>query len=187
LKQVNQKLGELAFIDPLTGVRNRRSFDETMESEWAIACAMEVELSLLYLDIDFFKRFNDTYGHQLGDECLRSIAGELVGGDRGSENCVARYGGEEFVVLLPAMSAESAQATAGRIAAAISGLKILHKESPFGIVTASCGIATVRPTAGGSPRELIRGADDALYAAKRKGRARIEKIVVLSAYLTRVL
>jgi diguanylate cyclase (GGDEF)-like protein len=174
LKQANLKLGDLARIDSLTNVRNRRSFDATLESEWSRARANGGEVSLLYLDLDFFKRFNDTYGHQQGDECLRSIARTLAGSDRGSDECVARYGGEEFVILLPAKSAASARAVADRISAAIVDLQIPHKESPFGFVTASFGIATACPSTGGNPYELIRFADDALYAAKRGGRDRIE-------------
>jgi diguanylate cyclase (GGDEF)-like protein len=174
LMLANHKLGELALLDALTGVRNRRSFDAVMESEWLSACASGSDLSLVYLDIDFFKRFNDAYGHQRGDDCLRSVARTLVGGVRGSADCVARYGGEEFVILLPATSADSARATADRIAATILKLKIPHKNSPFGTVTASFGIATVRPSNGGAPQRVIRLADDALYSAKRGGRNRVE-------------
>jgi len=174
LKQANQKLGDLAVLDSLTGVHNRRGFDASMESEWASARASGGDLSLLYLDIDFFKRFNDTYGHQLGDDCLRAVAGTLVESVRGTGDCVARYGGEEFVILLPATSAASARATADRIAAIIQDLKIPHRESPFGIVTASFGIATVRPSNDGNPNGLIHLADNALYAAKQGGRNRIE-------------
>jgi diguanylate cyclase (GGDEF)-like protein len=174
LKNANHKLGELALLDALTGVRNRRSFDAVMESEWSSACTSGSDLSLLYIDIDYFKRFNDAYGHQRGDDCLRSVARTLVGSVRGSADCVARYGGEEFVVLLPSTSADSARATADRIAATILELRILHKNSPFGMVTATIGIATVRPSSGSGPQRVIRLADDALYSAKRGGRNRVE-------------
>jgi diguanylate cyclase (GGDEF)-like protein len=174
LKRANHKLGELALLDALTGVRNRHSFDAIMESEWLSACESGTNLSLLYVDVDFFKRFNDAYGHQLGDDCLRRIARALVAGVRGTADCVARYGGEEFVLLLPATSADSARTTADRIAATITELKIPHKNSPFGFVTATFGVATVRPSHGGNPQRIISLADDALYSAKRGGRNRVE-------------
>ena len=173
LKQANQKLGDLALLDSLTGVHNRRGFDAAMESEWSSASTSGSDLSLLYLDIDFFKRFNDTYGHQTGDDCLRSVAGALMDSVRGAGDCVVRFGGEEFVILLPAASATAARAIADRISATILDLKIPHRQSPFGIVTASMGIATVRPSNGGSPNGLIHLADNALYAAKQGGRSRI--------------
>jgi diguanylate cyclase (GGDEF)-like protein len=174
LQKVNERLSQLALLDSLTGAQNRRGFDATMETEWSSACASGGEISLLYLDIDFFKRFNDTYGHQRGDDCLRSVANALIGVVRGSDRYVARYGGEEFVVLLPGAPSDSARATAERITATILELNIPHRESPFGLVTASVGIATVRPRDGGTADELIRLADDALYRAKRGGRSRIE-------------
>lgn len=174
LKHANHKLGELALLDGLTGVRNRRSFDAVMQSEWSSACVSGSDLSLLYIDVDFFKRFNDAYGHQQGDECLRSVARTLIGSVRGSADCVARYGGEEFVILLPATSADSARSTADRMAARILELKIPHKTSPFGIVTATFGVATVHPSKGGNSQRAIRLADDALYSAKRAGRNRVE-------------
>ena len=105
---------------------------------------------------------------------MRVVAAGIVKSVRGEGDCVARYGGEEFVVLLPATSATSARAIADRIAAAIADMKIPHKDSPFGIVTASLGIATVRPSNGGNPSGLIHLADDALYAAKQAGRSCIE-------------
>jgi diguanylate cyclase (GGDEF)-like protein len=184
LKHANRQLGDLALIDPLTGVRNRRSFDSTMECEWSKACASGESLSLLYLDVDFFKRYNDTYGHQTGDDCLRSIGVALIARDPGSENYVARYGGEEFVILLPAASTDLAHTTADLIASTIRDLNIPHKTSPFGVVTGSFGIATARPAEGGSPRDLIRLADDALYIAKRSGRDRIETWRELHAFST---
>ena len=174
LKQANETLAELALLDPLTGVHNRRSFDAAMRAEWAKALRSELPVSMIYLDIDFFKKYNDTYGHQSGDECLRSVAGCLIAGVRGASDCVARYGGEEFVVLLPETATDSARATAERIAERIFALRIPHSGSSFGVVTASFGIATANPSRGGQPAELIRLADDALYTAKLGGRGRIE-------------
>lgn len=180
LKQANETLAALALLDPLTGVHNRRSFDASMKAEWSRACVEESPLSMVYLDIDFFKKFNDTYGHQSGDECLRSVAGCLMAGVRGSSDCVARYGGEEFVVLLPETTTDSARATAERIAERILALGIPHTESSFGVVTASFGIATATPSRGGEPAQLIRLADEALYTAKLGGRGRIETNLELS-------
>ena len=173
LKEANGKLADLALVDPLTGLRNRRTLDDTIESEWMAAAAKGTDISLIYVDIDFFKRFNDTYGHQPGDDCLRAVARTLVGSGRGSSDCVWRYGGEEFLVLLPNASFAEAQAVAERIVAAIRDLAIPHAGSPFGVVTASFGIATVRPVDGDNPNRLIRLADEALYEAKRSGRHRI--------------
>jgi diguanylate cyclase (GGDEF)-like protein len=174
LKLANQKLSDLAHRDGLTGLLNRRSFDEILESAWAHADSSGGILSLLYIDIDFFKRFNDTYGHQSGDDCLRSVARALVESVRLSTDCVARYGGEEFVIVLPEASENATRATAERIAIAIRDLEIRHDGSPVGAVTASFGVATARPCQGGSPSWLVHLADDALYAAKRAGRNRIE-------------
>ena len=177
LRLANGKLSELALRDGLTGVLNRRSLDEILEAAWSSAAAHGRELSLVYLDIDFFKRFIDAYGHQSGDDCLRRVARSLVENVRRSEDCVARYGGEEFVIVLAEVSESSARSTAERITEAIQELKIPHIDSPFGVITASFGIATVRPSSGGSPSWLVHLADDALYAAKRGGRNRIETCV----------
>ncbi len=174
LKQANRKLSDLALLDSLTGLQNRRGFDATLASEWAAACARGDDLSLVYLDIDYFKRFNDSYGHPAGDDCLRWVASALVRAVRTAADYVARYGGEEFVILLPATSATAARIIADRAACTIQALAIPHQVSPFGVVTASFGIATVHPRDGGSSSELIRLADAALYAAKRGGRGRIE-------------
>jgi diguanylate cyclase (GGDEF)-like protein len=174
LKAANGKLSELAFRDGLTGVLNRRSFDDILESAWTSAANTAGNLSLLYLDIDFFKRFNDTYGHQTGDDCLRRVALALVDCVREFGDCVARYGGEEFVIVLPDVSESSIRNIAERIADTIVGLEIRHKESPFGVISASFGVATLCPSAGGAPSELIHLADSALYRAKRRGRNRIE-------------
>ena len=174
LKEANQRLSDLALIDGLTGVQNRRSLDLLLDSEWSNGQLGDKELSLLYIDIDFFKRFNDTYGHPSGDDCLRRVARTLVASVPMPAECGGRYGGEEFVVVLPETSAGSAQATADRITASIRDLDIPHEASPFGVVTASVGIATVRPTPDANPSWLVHLADDALYAAKRSGRNRIE-------------
>jgi diguanylate cyclase (GGDEF)-like protein len=173
LQRANQRLGERLLVDTLTGVQNRLGFDNTLASEWLRARAAGSELSLVYIDIDFFKRFNDVYGHQSGDGCLRSVAQAIAGSVRPGD-CVARYGGEEFIIILADTSRDAAKAITDRVAAAILNLRIPHKESPFGVVTASFGVATARPGNDDDPYQLIRMADEALYAAKRGGRDRIE-------------
>jgi diguanylate cyclase (GGDEF)-like protein len=176
LKFANRKLRELALCDELTGVLNRRGFDEILESSWSHAIAGDQLLSVIYVDIDFFKGFNDTYGHQSGDDCLHRVAQVLVESVRSSD-CVARYGGEEFVIVLPEVLESAARTAAERVASAIRDLKIRHDGSPFGVVTASLGVATICPTEGGSPSQLVHLADGALYTAKRGGRNRIETAV----------
>ncbi len=174
LKEANRRLADLALLDPLTGLRNRRSFDSTLDLEWRRAVTAGTEISLLYLDVDYFKRFNDMYGHQEGDQCLRLVAEALLKSVRISDDFVARYGGEEFVVLLSGVSEDLARATASRVAEAIASLRISHKDSPFGFVTVSIGVASARPHDGGDSYRLVRMADDCLYKAKRSGRHRIE-------------
>jgi diguanylate cyclase (GGDEF)-like protein len=174
LKDANLRLNYLASHDPLTGIRNRRGFDEMLNAEWLNSLPGGETLSLLYIDIDYFKRFNDTYGHLAGDECLRTVAAALLGGVRSSRDWVARYGGEEFVIGLPATSAAEALVTANRVVAMVHGAGIPHRDSPFAMITASVGVATLHPASGGSPAELVHLADQALYTAKRKGRNCIE-------------
>jgi diguanylate cyclase (GGDEF)-like protein len=174
LKSVNRNLHDLALLDSLTGVQNRRGFEEAMQLAWSNALAAGQDVSLLYLDIDFFKLFNDAYGHQQGDECLTAVAAALVGTARAGVDCVARYGGEEFVVILPGTSADAARVAAERIQAAVLSLRIPHRDSPFGVISISLGLATLRPTPESAPAALIHLADEALYGAKRNGRNRIE-------------
>jgi diguanylate cyclase (GGDEF)-like protein len=180
LKNANAKLSELAFRDSLTGLPNRRSLDESLELTWSKAIASGSALSLLYIDIDFFKRFNDGYGHQGGDDCLRAVGEALAQCVRGSGDHVARYGGEEFVILLSDTSRDSALDVAARAAGSILSLEISHRASPFGVISASFGVATMCPCAGGAPSDLIRLADRALYRAKSRGRNRIEACAELA-------
>jgi diguanylate cyclase (GGDEF)-like protein len=157
-------LERLTLEDELTGIANRRAFDAALQSEWERAARRGDTLTVIMIDLDFFKDLNDAAGHQAGDQCLRATGGLLAEHVRGAGDVVARYGGEEFAVLLPAASAEAAAAVAERLREAI------EQTCP---VTASFGVAAVVPVRGDDPRELIARSDRALYAAKRAGRNRV--------------
>ncbi len=173
LKAANAELQRLATQDGLTHVANRRSFDHTLNREWRRASREGQPISLLMIDVDYFKNYNDALGHPAGDECLRRVAQTLSRMLYRAGDMVARYGGEEFVMLLPATDSEGATALGRRIAAAIASLGIEHPASPIGYVTCSMGLATLTPGAGSDERELLDAADAALYMAKRSGRNRI--------------
>jgi len=164
----------LASLDPLTQVANRRRFDEALENEWERALRGESALSLILLDADYFKAFNDRYGHLAGDECLRKIAVCMKESARRPADLVARFGGEEFGIVLPDTAAEGALAVAETLRRKIEDLAFSHAASPSGRVTLSGGVATIVPAPVLSPTDLLNAADEALYDAKRKGRNRIE-------------
>lgn len=175
LAQANHQLQVLSHTDGLTGIANRRRFDETLQHEWARAQRAQAPLALIMLDVDVFKHFNDHYGHLAGDACLQSLALTLTQtGGRREGDLVARFGGEEFVVLLPAASAQAAMEVAGHIQQAITALALPHEGAPAGIVTVSFGVASMAPRRDQSPDELVRRADRAMYRAKQGGRNRIE-------------
>ncbi|MCH8497295.1 MAG: GGDEF domain-containing protein [Marinobacter sp.] len=166
-----RELAELANTDTLTGLANRRVFNERLEAEWQRLIRREAPLSLLYLDVDHFKPFNDTYGHDHGDQCLILVAGAISQCLRRPEDLVARYGGEEFVVLLPGVDTEGAIDVATRMIAAVDALMIENEGAePSGFVTLSIGSATRIPSRDSSPESLLRLADQALYKAKENGR-----------------
>ncbi len=171
----NEQLRGLAAIDGLTGLANRRRFDEQLEREWRRALREAGSLSLVMIDVDHFKRYNDTYGHPLGDTCLRRIAGALGEGARRPGDLAARYGGEEFVLLLPGTPLDGARHVAKQLRRTINDLDIEHRSSAVAAhVTVSLGVASAAPhSAGGSPAGLLRLADQALYDAKRSGRDRM--------------
>lgn len=173
---LNRELAEQANTDGLTGLANRRRFDETLDQEWRRAAREETPLALLMIDVDRFKLYNDRYGHQRGDECLRAVAAAMAQVARRPADLTARYGGEEFVVLLPGVDEAGATAIAARMLAAIRVTGIEHAANPpAGIVTASIGIAGVLPHPGqaeSSATALLERADAALYEAKRTGRDR---------------
>lgn len=166
-------LHRISTLDGLTGVSNRRHFDDTLLLEWRRAARKEVPLSLLMFDIDFFKPFNDASGHQAGDDCLRAVAHALQDSLHRASDLVARYGGEEFAVLLPECAEEQARTLAEVLRARIEGLHYPHEGAPAGVVTVSVGVATAIPSRGVSHEDLVRRADEALYEAKRRGRNRV--------------
>ena len=174
LAKAIETLHLISTQDALTGVPNRRHFDETLALEWRRAARARTSLSLLMLDIDYFKAFNDTAGHQAGDDCLRRVAQTLLDSLHRAGDLVARYGGEEFAVLLPETDAAHAQRMAEMLRGCIHELQIAHPASPLGRVTASIGAATVVPPRDGTGcEEFVRVADAALYDAKRLGRNRV--------------
>lgn len=165
-----QQLQQLATIDGLTGVKNRRAFDARLEAEWSRACRSRRPLALLFVDVDHFKQYNDTYGHLAGDDCLRRIAQALDGLATRSTDTNARYGGEEFAVLVAEEIAMDAALLAERMRLGIESLAIPHAASPQGRVTISVGVAGCVPAIGVAPTALIEAADATLYKAKRSGR-----------------
>ncbi len=172
---LNEKLREMSYVDGLTGVANRRKFDEYLEAEWERARRMGRPLSLLLIDIDFFKRFNDIMGHLEGDECLRKVARAIRDSLRRGVDLVARYGGEEFAVILPETDLTQAEKIAERIREAVMNLNIPHPGSDVSDrVTVSVGVVSVIPQEGMSREDLIEMADRALYLAKKRGRNRVE-------------
>ena len=181
LDTANHELRRLTSLDGLTGVANRRHFDEVLEREWRRAMRQGTELSILMCDIDFFKQYNDAYGHLVGDEALRLTSQALTAVmDRGGD-LIARYGGEEFAAVLPETSLGGALFVAERMKDAINQLDLPHSGSPFGHITASFGIASALPThrvatrdiPESSPLTLVDAADRALYEAKDSGRNRV--------------
>ena len=170
LAEANRQLELLSNTDGLTNIGNRRIFDKTLIQEWNRGQRAETSLSLVMLDIDHFKQFNDLYGHLAGDACLQSLAYALAQSGRRSGELVARYGGEEFVILLPNVDQFSAYEAAQHIQQLIASLAIPHAQSPTGIVTFSIGVASVIPSSEQLPSELVQLADAALYDAKLAGR-----------------
>lgn len=170
----NQRLQQLATTDGLTGIANRRQFDRVLMLEWRRLAREELPLSLIMFDIDFFKLYNDFYGHLAGDGCLQQVAGAIASCVKRAGDLSARYGGEEFAVLLPNTTAEGATVVAAAIGDRLRALKLSHARSPIGpYVTLSCGIATAVPLSEQSPDTLIRSADGALFQAKSEGKNRI--------------
>ena len=170
----NQQLQKIARLDGLTGIANRRSFDEHLEKEWRTLTRTQSHLSLILCDIDYFKYYNDFYGHLAGDDCLRKIAQTIKQTIKRSADLVARYGGEEFGIILPNTSDKNVEKVVELVRRAIHKLHINHSASRVSkYVTMSMGVASVIPTKLESPQSLIAKADEALYHAKEKGRDRI--------------
>jgi len=173
LEESNSKLGALSATDGLTGIANRRRFDEVLANEWLRAQRSHEPLALLMLDVDLFKAFNDRYGHQAGDDCLRRIAQVMHDNARRASDLVARYGGEEFVLIAPNVDAAHAMALAQAIREGVAALHEPNEPSPCGVVTASIGVAVLHPSGQMTPQTLLRAADQALYEAKAQGRDRV--------------
>jgi diguanylate cyclase (GGDEF)-like protein len=175
VEAVNARLAQLAREDGLTGVLNRRAFDLELDEECRRATRLNTPLTLMLLDIDFFKDYNDRYGHQAGDACLRAVAQAVADTSRRAGEVVARYGGEELAVIVPGVSGDDAIALGESLRARISKLEILHAESAVSLfVTVSVGIACAQPRIDLTPSSLVAAADRALYRAKKRGRNRVE-------------
>lgn len=179
LDTANQELKRLTSLDGLTGIANRRHFDEMLLREWRRSMRQGAEFSILMCDVDLFKAYNDTLGHHAGDDCLRQIAQALtVAMDRGGD-LVARYGGEEFAIILPETSLAGGQVVAERMRQAIEALNLDHPTAPGGKITASFGLASGVAMPETDPIQLVKAADKALYEAKRAGRNQVRVIASL--------
>lgn len=175
LERANEQLLRLSTTDGLTGIANRRLLDQTLQTEWQRCARNHSNLALLMIDIDHFKRYNDQYGHQTGDECLRQVARILVMCAKRSGELVARYGGEEFAILLPATDVQDAMAVARRCIQELTVARIPHADSPVSPwLTISVGVTSMSASPGESRATLVMQADSAMYCAKKSGRARAE-------------
>ncbi|HIK43424.1 MAG TPA: diguanylate cyclase [Leptolyngbyaceae cyanobacterium M65_K2018_010] len=174
LTQANRGLRRMAYLDGLTKVANRRRFEQHLEGEWRRMARLEAPLSIILADIDYFKDFNDLYGHQAGDNCLRLVARTLSRAAKRPGDLVARYGGEEFVVVLPNTDLQGAETVAEEMRQAIRDRRINHQRSAIApMVTMSLGVASCVPTATTTSSALLKRADEALYRAKHNGRDQV--------------
>ena len=177
----NDRLTVIASIDMVSGLANRRGFQSRLEFEWMKAIQTDTMLSLLMIDVDYFKLFNDTYGHVEGDTCLGRV-GEALAAIADENACfAARYGGEEFCLLLPASDAARAMQIGEIVRAAVEGLAVPHQTSTYQAVTVSVGVATVTPGEAQPQDDLLEAADAALYAAKRQGRNNVVEHALVPA------
>lgn len=183
-KHLEQELETLAMKDGLTGLANRRSFDEALERSWRQTLRQGGAMALLMLDLDNFKQFNDLYGHQAGDDCLRTVARTLGDFARRPADLACRYGGEEFALILGDTEPSDAMEISERVRLAIAALGLPHPASTGpGYVTVTIGVATALARIGGSirmPESLLQAADHALYKAKAAGRNRVEMSVLIA-------
>lgn len=169
----NRELFRLANRDSLTGISNRRQFDQALQMEFHRAATVGTPLALVMIDVDFFKAYNDRYGHQAGDVCLKAVSDVLRRFKVRVGDTVARYGGEEFAVLLPHTDLAGARLVAERIRQAVYEQGLVHAESPAGVVTVSIGVHSLVPIEANGPQQLVEMADGALYRAKNAGRNRV--------------
>lgn len=170
LKRAREQLAWLVNVDGLTGIANRRRFDEVIASEWSRASRSQQPVALALIDVDLFKNYNDHYGHQAGDDCLRSVAKVFEAHAHRPGDLVARYGGEEFAFIISASDGTTALRMAENIRMALVSTQLPHALSPFGQVTVSIGVAAFPPGNGETSEALVRKADEALYQAKKQGR-----------------
>ena len=173
LQNAYHALETLAATDPLTHLANRRRLDQCLSSEWRRGTRERQPLSLLLLDIDFFKSYNDTYGHLRGDSCLKKIAETVTSVVSRPGDLAARFGGEEFAIVLPKTQNAGAMVVAAQICKLVRSRRIAHSENPLGYLTVSVGCASIVPALGQHQSALLQQADDALYAAKRNGRNQV--------------
>lgn len=173
LQALNRQLAELSISDALTGLANRRHFDEVLAEEWSRSTRHDHSVSILMIDADFFKAYNDCYGHQAGDQCLQDIAAVIKSRVHRPGDLAARYGGEEFCVVLSECMIEGAMQVAHDIHTAIEALNIPHQKSPYGRVTVSIGVASTIPALCHSAADLLKQSDQALYKAKAAGRNQV--------------
>jgi diguanylate cyclase (GGDEF)-like protein len=171
--EAEEQLQRLATTDALTGLYNRRHFDQIIAREWNRARRISAPVSVLMIDADHFKAYNDTFGHQMGDDVLAALGDCIASATQRSSDCSARYGGEEFAVILPGVGADEALCVAEAIRGKIGALRELQQGRPDRLPTVSIGTATLVPQAGLTPRDLVKAADAALYAAKEAGRDRV--------------
>ena len=174
LQVLNSRLETLSLTDALTGIANRRHFDEVLAKEWKRAQRMGEPLALAVVDVDWFKAYNDHYGHLAGDSCLQEVAQTLASAISRSSDLVARYGGEEFVFLAPATSLANAQGMAEKLVQSVAALALPHLRSPLGHVSISIGVTAMQADAKLPPQTLLQRADSALYRAKALGRNCVE-------------
>ncbi len=173
LRQSEARYRRLASVDGLTGLANRRAFDERLQDEWGRALVANQPLSLLMIDVDLFKKYNDLFGHINGDNCLRQIANIIADSVPPSLGEASRFGGEEFAVILPNTDSARAMAAAESLRAAVAAIELPHPGSPWHLQTISIGGAVAVPETGQSPVSLLNASDSALYLAKLLGHSRV--------------
>jgi diguanylate cyclase (GGDEF)-like protein len=170
LNMANKELQRLSTTDGLTGIANRRFFDQLSLREWQRCERMKKPMSLIMVDVDHFKKYNDTYGHQGGDECLKAVAAQVARAAPRASDLAARYGGEEFVLVLGETTMDGAKWVANNIRQHVADLNMPHSASNIGHISVSCGVASLLPLEGMSFEILLKIADEALYKAKEQGR-----------------